>query len=729
MKGVQEALAAGRLDEAEARACYPGNPDYPGALLVIAMAYHKQGDSGQALACLDRAEAAGEFSARLFYSRGLIKDDMGRYLDAAAEYRRAIELSPSFIQAYANLGSALFQAGQLDQAVEAYQRALDIKPDYEHVLLKLGMALRRQGAHAASAEIFSRLAAVRPDSATAHYQHALALLRLGDQRQAQEALTTCLERDPNHGEAWFRLGGCLREQFDYDKAVAAYRRAIELNPGHQTARLALAEMLLMTNHTNEARRHFQQVSLRGSANLRADLGALLGLPIIYDSHEHLKEARAQYRANLEKIAGNLGRYRGLSKGDLLDGARRSNFFLAYQGGNDRELQALYGYILGRLLNQALPEFMVPLAKPVPKAGRIHVGFVSRFFYQCTVGNYFRSWITELDRGCFQVSVYHLGTGCDTLTQEIQAACDVFRVLGDGLENAAQAIRSDAPDILVYPELGMDGATFLLAALRLAPIQCVGWGHPVTTGLVNVDHFLSCAAMEPEDGESHYTERLHGLPGLGTRYAMPQPTPGKNREDFGLPQDRPVYLFPQSLFKIHPDNDSVIAEILRRDSRAVIVFFAARQENVSRAFRARLERQCAASGVLTANRLLFLSYMSREDYLAVNALCDVMLDSLHWSGGNTSLDALACGLPIVTLPGRFMRGRQTRAMLESAGVPELVARNPDHYVELAIRLANDMGYREDIRHALHGGRHRIFDCAEPIRVLEGLFRQFMGLSAG
>jgi predicted O-linked N-acetylglucosamine transferase (SPINDLY family) len=66
----------------------------------------------------------------------------------------------------------------------------------------------------------------------------------------------------------------------------------------------------------------------------------------------------------------------------------------------------------------------------------------------------------------------------------------------------------------------------------------------------------------------------------------------------------------------------------------------------------------------------------------------MLDTMHWSGGNTSLDALSSGLPIVTLEGRFMRGRQSAAMLRTVGVEELIARDAQQYVDIALRVARD-----------------------------------------
>ena len=107
------------------------------------------------------------------------------------------------------------------------------------------------------------------------------------------------------------------------------------------------------------------------------------------------------------------------------------------------------------------------------------------------------------------------------TRTIAAASDVFRHLpGRTFEGVAQQILGDQLDALVFPELGMHGETFSLASLRLAPVQVAGWGHPTTTGLPNVDYFVSSAPMEPEEGERHYRERLVLLPGLGTSYASP-----------------------------------------------------------------------------------------------------------------------------------------------------------------------------------------------------------------
>jgi CRISPR-associated protein Csy1 len=113
----------------------------------------------------------------------------------------------------------------------------------------------------------------------------------------------------------------------------------------------------------------------------------------------------------------------------------------------------------------------------------------------------------------------------------------------------------------------------------------------------------------------------------------------------------------------------------------------------------------------------LPNVSHADYLRVNLACDVMLDSLYWSGGNTSLDAIACGLPVVTRPGELMRGRQSAGMLSLMGLHELVVASDDAYVELALRLGRDAKYRAAIRTALAERSRILFDQEAPVRALE------------
>jgi CRISPR-associated protein Csy1 len=360
--------------------------------------------------------------------------------------------------------------------------------------------------------------------------------------------------------------------------------------------------------------------------------------------------------------------------------------------------------------------------------RTRIGFASAFFHVGTCGRYFQSWITDHDRDRFEVFVYHLFPGMDEIATAIHARADVFRTFGGTRARpsiVAPAIRDDALDVLVYPELGMDSCSFGLAALRLASRQYAGWGHPVTTGHATIDAFLSADAMEPEGGEAHYTERLVRLPGIGTRYERPSIPKDAERDRFGLPGDRTLLLCPQSLWKIHPDNDALFAEVLGDNPGALLILFAGRHPAITMSFSRRLADALRTRGLAFERAVRVLSQVGHEDYLRINLVCDAMLDTLHWSGGNTSLDALACGLPIVTWPGTFMRGRQSAGMLTLMGIQDLIAGNRAEYLAIARKLVTDPSWRLGIRARIRAAHPRLFGVRDALEPLQRVFQSGTG----
>jgi predicted O-linked N-acetylglucosamine transferase (SPINDLY family) len=219
-------------------------------------------------------------------------------------------------------------------------------------------------------------------------------------------------------------------------------------------------------------------------------------------------------------------------------------------------------------------------------------------------------------------------------------------------------------------------------------------------------------MEPPGAEAHYAERLQRLPGLSVR-CDPQP-PGSDhptRAALGFAPADIVYVCCQSAFKYHPGDDRDLAAIAAREARAQFLFVGdpARDPNARR-LRARLARSIPES------RLVFVPPVPADAFPALLRAGDAYLDSHRWSGGNTTLEAMAVGLPIVTLPGALMRGRHTAAILRQAGAGAWIAASEREYVDLAAALA-DPGERARARAAVAAGRARVFDDPAPVPALE------------
>jgi predicted O-linked N-acetylglucosamine transferase (SPINDLY family) len=97
---------------------------------------------------------------------------------------------------------------------------------------------------------------------------------------------------------------------------------------------------------------------------------------------------------------------------------------------------------------------------------------------------------------------------------------------------------------------------------------------------------------------------------------------------------------------------------------------------------------------------------------LNLLCDVYLDSFGFSGGNTTLDAIACNLPIVTCPGEFMRGRLSYAMLTRLGLSETIAQDEAEYIDIAVRLGLEPVWRDRL-YSTQQNTTTVFTTTQPV----------------
>ncbi|HZI84433.1 MAG TPA: hypothetical protein VFF44_11005 [Casimicrobiaceae bacterium] len=539
-------------------------------------------------------------------------------------------------------------------------------------------------------------------------------LHAGRLDRAVASFRKATELAPTAAALWLRLGRAEAARSRHAAAESALRRACTLEPHSAGSHVALADLLLQENRAQDALEACRHAIAAEPGNIHAAVAEALLLPPVYSGTDELERWRARFAEGLDRL--HAGRARWLDRPSSVLAVEATNFYLAYQGKDDLALQTSYSDFLASLLARAVPELHDPIARRRDRRARIRVGILSSNLKVSTIGDYFGAWITDLPRDRFETSAIFCAGIPDARTETLARASDRFVQASGTADEIARTVKSLELDILVFLDAGMTPWGSLLVNLRLAPVQCAAWGHPVTTGSAFIDFFLSCADMEPADAPSHYRERLVLLPGLGTRYQPPPRVDAARREQFGLPAEGRLYLCPQSLFKIHPDADGLFLELLERDRNAMILFVAATTEGQRASFVQRLERGMRDRGLEARRQIKLLPLMSHRDFRRMMTVADVMVDTPHWSGGNTSLDALGSGLPIVTLPGAFMRGRQSAAMLRAVGVEELIAQDRAAYVELALRVAGDAAYRETLTRRIGEGWGGLVNRKEPIDAL-------------
>jgi predicted O-linked N-acetylglucosamine transferase (SPINDLY family) len=620
------------------------------------------------------------------YNCGIAYYSMGQYALAKECYLAALTCLPDWVEAYHNLGQAYEGLDNLPEAIAVYERALQLKPDYFHSAYRLGLLYRLAGEDQKAMAAIQTAVMSKPDSAE-------ALCTLGvlyrERNRFEEALV-CLDQalriDPHLAQACYNKGIVLQKSGEFEKGVGLYRKAAVSDPAFAPAKWLYH----------------------------------LSLPMMYDSQEEIDDHRRRFQRRLKDLIESTSLETDEQKAYALTGIRTTtNFYLQYQCRNDLILQSKYGRFVHQVMQGNYPHWSRDRQMPSWDPGeKIRIGYVSTFMYDHTVGTFLSGWLENHSRDEFDIHCYHVGRKVDHLTHYLRSLSHHFHYFSGNMEAAARQLDEDNLHLLVYSDIGMAPITLQLAALRLAPIQCKGWGHPVTTGLPTIDYYLSSDLMEPESAQDHYSETLVRLPNLALCYRPPQlPETPKSRRDLKLPDDRFLYLSTQSIFKYLPQHDDIYPRIAKAVPHACFVFLANESESATAKFRLRLKNAFAEFGLVADQYYLISKRLNFKDFLSLNMVSDVLLDSLEWSGGKTTLEALTCSLPVVTLPGRFMRGRHAYAMLKMMGLIETIAKDKASYCEIAVRLAQDSAFFSRINRLIAQNKTRLYEDRSFIKALE------------
>ncbi|CAN2535267.1 Photosystem+I+assembly+protein+Ycf3 [Methylocapsa aurea] len=710
---------AGAIDEAAAlyRGVLASFPRHADSLHLLGLLEVERGAPQAGLDLIGEAMSIAPGQAIHHNSRALAFRALGRFDEAVDDYRAAVALRPGSGELRCNLAIALTELGRGAEAAAHYAKAAECAPDRPEIWYNLANALAEIGPAAQVEAAFLRAIELEPRLVEAQANFGRWLMQRGRWSEAAARLTIAVRLAPA-AAYWNNLAVVLQELGRHSEAIVCYESALTLQPDLADAHYNLGCLLHIRGRTDEAvARHHAAIaadSRHGGARIAL---CMAELPILYAEQEEIALRRARYAAALEALVASSRDAEIAAALAPAIGATQP-FFLPYQGEDDRALQTRYGEFACRVLAQTRPA--APLAPPPAPGERIRIGLVSGFFCRHTVFRLFlESWITRLDRARFELIGFHTGTTQDADTIRAAQYCEHFLCEPSTPEGWREAIVAAAPHVLLYPEIGMDPVSGWLAAQRLAPVQCMAWGQPETSGMPTIDYFLSSALMEPDGAERFYTERLAPMPNLGLHYKAEQLalTP-LDRTLFGAEPHAPIFFSGQALYKYQPCHDIVFPRIAAAVGPCKFLFIAfAKSEEVTAAFRARLQRVFAAAGLSADDHCVILPQMPQELFIAAAAASDVILDTLGWSGGRSTLDLLGADRPIVTLPGDFMRGRHTAAILRRIGCEETIASSLDHYVEIAVRLGRDRAARAALAGFIAANKHKAFEDMDYIRALE------------
>lgn len=647
-------------------------------------------------------------------------------------------------QAY-DLAKIRYRAGDPNNAARICTQILIHSPKHTPALALMGILEGEQGYHKKALRYFKAALAERPRSAPLQVNVAEAYRRLGQTRQAIRSLEAALALDPTHVAAHNGLGVAHRKLGDLPASLAAFRAAHHYSPQQPDILKNLGSAFLESSELNEAIDCFQELQKTGQieAPTYSQWGTALAgigdyenaipkfeealrlnpscvrsrnnLASLLVKQHRLAEALTHFRTSLQlapkdpSVHNNFGN--ALMKSGLVNEALQ-HFRHAIRENSESEaawsnlLYYLpYSYLeTPESIAEAFTEWRSQLIEPLSIPARsftndrsperqLRIGYVSPNFRTHVVGQFILPFLKNHDRRRVVVFCYSQVSQEDEVTRACREAADHWRTIREMTDDkVCKTILEDRIDILVDLAMHSSGNRLGVFARKPAPIQATYLANIYTTGLTTVDYRISDPHLHPGTwNDPAYTEETVCLPqiyGCYTPTAAPPISPPPCLENGHI-----TFGCLNNYCKVNDLVLDVWSQIISDvpDSRLILL----------------VPDGAARSGVvefmelrgITPDRLILTPGVSAGEYLGTYNQIDIALDPFPYQGITTTCDALWMSCPVVSYAGVRGIERAALSLLSNVGCPELVGRDLDDYVRIAVELARDPGRLVEFRETL------------------------------
>lgn len=648
---------------------------------------HRQGSLSQAKQLYEQALLEDSDHVASMIGLGVIALQSGDSEVAIKLLKKVLALSPESAEAHKSLGSAFKMQGDLEAAVTSFQKALSVRPDYAEAHNNLGNVYKDLGDLEAAEGSYRRAVAVRPNYANAYNNLGTVMVDQGNEEGALECYQKAIALHPDFAQAYNNLGVLLVASGRREEAVAFYQKAITLSPTYHEALNNLGVVLVDLGKVEEAIACYEK-----AIALKPDyVEAFNNLSGAFQAVGMLDDAVACYQKVFDL------------KADYV--IPHSNRLLLEHYRPGHTAQTLYDLHrdwetrFARKYRTAWPDHR---NAPDPEK-IIRIGFVSADLGRHPIGDYLRGVLQDLsDDSTIHTTVYS-DRIADDMTQRIKASVDMWHETRHDSDEALSAqIQSDEIDIL-FDLAGHSAKNRLLVfARKPSPVQISWVGYVGTTGLDAMDYVISDRYSTLREEEPFYSEKVLRMPDSWLCYTPPDYAPSVGELPC-LKTGNLTFCSFNNPSKYHEEVLELWVEIMDAVPDACLLLkyrgFEA-DRNVSR-FREKFEKSGGDN-----TRLRLEGSSPHEDLLSRYNAADIALDPFPYAGGVTTCEALWMGVPVVTLPGKTFESRHSLSFLSTIGLPELVAKTKEEYVQVAVELAYDRerllalrsGLRENVKNS-------------------------------
>jgi len=684
-------------------------PQHADALNFSGLVAHQKGQAEVAIALITRATRAEPRVASYRFNLGVVVESHGELDQAIAHYREAALLDPDLPLVHKKLGNALLKQGKFGEAAVSYSRELSITPGCYETINNLGSALHNLGKFNQAIVCYQKAISLAPTYAEAHNNLGVSLNRLDRWDEAIASYRQSLLHKPAYADAYSNLGSTLSSRGEFREAVQCCQRAIELHPDFSAAYLNLGNAFKGLGLLSDAISCYQ----RAASLAPNDGGAYHNLGVTFRDQGELQKAVESFHRALETRPVYTGAYSSL--------LYLHAFTRHISPAEERKLaEGWEKTVLAESERAAARGRAAAGSGTFPirsRSGRkLRLGIVTAELGQHAVAEFLEPFLDQLDRNRFHLTLFPTalfsGSRGQRLRELADSKADGFLPLcGVPDAEAVERIRSEQIDVLVETTGHTYGNRLEIFARRAAPVQCSYIGYWSTTGLTEMDWFITGTGCDPSF-DAHFTEGLWRLPRLAHCYKGDRSLP----EGGWVPDpEGTVWLGSfNNNAKIREETLTLWARVLHALPRAKLLFAdrAVHDEETHQ----RISSTLASLGI-GESRIAFIPYVAgHERHMMLYDRLDIALDTIPFNSGTTAFDALWMGVPLITLTGTWLGASLTSSVLRAFDHPEWVAQDAEDYVSIVCSLARDVEGRKQLR---KGQRARM--AASPLCDAQGMAR--------
>lgn len=616
----------------------------------------------------------------------------GHHEEASQICRKILQLDGKNLEATFLLATIMHTTASWNEAAVLYQRACAFAPEVGFLRINLGLALQELGRFEEALAVFDKAEALGEVTVNLYYNRGVLLQRLERMDQARQEFERALSIDEKHINSWINLGAVCLWTDDNAGALHCCHHGLHLDPANTALIGNLATVYGKLFRFEESlvwyKRMFEFVKLDEQAEVLGRIAnclsdtwrvdeaiACFGQAIAVSTDEFQKRALASTRLFVLHYSPEWTSA-AIAAEHQAWGLRYFKSFPQRHFTNSRKLDRplKVAYISPDLRIHAVVFFLQPVLAAHNPA---------------QVSVYLYSDVKKPDAVTLQLKEQHAvhWRDCAGLDDD-----SVMAMLAD-----------DQIDILVDLAGHTASNRLPLFAQRAAPLQVSWIGYPNTTGLTTMDYRITDGNADPPGMTDHlHTEKLVRMPDSFLCYR-----PGA---DFPEPSVCPhlhhgyiTFGSFSNFVKVTPQVLELWARILAEVSDSRLVFRA--RGLAETRFLADIAPIFMRHGVAPERIAILGHARSVVENLGDYGKIDIALDTFPYNGTTTTCESLCMGVPVATLAGDAHVSRVGVSLLSSLGLPELIAKNGDDYVKIAVELALDETRLLLLRRTL---RQRILD---------------------